>query len=270
VEQPAAPVEPPAAPALSAQEIKAQVRVMVDALPIGKSTREYYARWSADGSCSGWNADLLKVVARGLFLEDLERRPAVGTIFPLAGLRVVQKVEGGYLMFTGRAWGESEAPEFVLLNSTMDLPENFQFTDIGHFARYAGTYQYQAVNGFTRSTCQFDMFSDEVNGWVLERLLQKPSTKPSAGASPIAPVFIANPYWIEQAEAAAVAWLRKNPRGADSIKITGKRVAEGDEADCVVEIQYLVENTSGYPARAQCFIVKYGKVTDVAPGNGGP
>jgi len=130
--------------------IKAQVRVMVDALPIGKSTREYYARWSADGSCSGWNADLLKVVARGLFLEDLERRPAVGisSLWPAArcakGGRRLLDVPRGSL-------GESEAPEFVLLNSTMDLPENFQFTDIGHFARYAGTYQYQAVNGFTRS-----------------------------------------------------------------------------------------------------------------------
>jgi len=87
VEQPAAPVEPPAAPALLPRN-QGPVRVMVDALPIGKSTREYYARWSADGSCSGWNADLLKVVARGLFLEDLERRQqwVLSSLWPACAL----------------------------------------------------------------------------------------------------------------------------------------------------------------------------------------
>ncbi len=214
VEQTAAPPVRPTPPALSAQEIKAQIRAMVDALPINKSTREYYTYWNIDGSCLGDKLGLA-VAARYLFVDALKHSPEVGTIFPMVTLRVVQKVEGGYLMHPWReiypipGWVDS-VPELVFIYTSADLPENFLFTDIKHFARYAGPYQYQAVNGFTRSTLEFDMFSDEVNGWVLERLCQKPSAKPLQAAVPavVTPAMDANPTQVlhAQAEAAACAW----------------------------------------------------------------
>jgi hypothetical protein len=105
------------------------------------------------------------------------QRPTAGTIYPLAFLRVVQKVEGGYLMCFESPMGDSETAELVFVKTTMELPENFHFMDMAHFGAFVGPYQYQAVSGFTRSVYEFDMFSDEENGWVLERLHQKPSTK---------------------------------------------------------------------------------------------
>jgi TPR repeat protein len=136
--------------------IDARLRVNVDAMPINGTSLEFYLS--------------PLVLASG-------QRPTVGTIYPLAFLRVVQKVESGYLMRFESPMGDSETAELVFVKTSTEFPENYHFMDTAHFGVYVGPFQYQAVDGFNRSIYQFDMFSDEANGWVLERLHQKPSTK---------------------------------------------------------------------------------------------
>ncbi len=138
-------------------------RAKVDAMPIGGITLEYYLN--------------PEVLAWG-------ERPTVGAIYQLQFLRVEQKVNDGYLMRYESPFGGSAAAELVFLKTPTEFPENFQFTDMGHFAVYAGPYQYQAVNGFTRSIYRFDMFPDVANGWVLDRPHQKAIAKPAAPVSP--------------------------------------------------------------------------------------
>jgi TPR repeat protein len=140
-----------------AVEHKATMRARIDAMPISGISLEPYL----DPNVLAWG-----------------ERPTVGTIYSLQFLRVVQKVENGYLMRFESPFGDSAAVELALLKTTADLPESFQFTDMGHFAVYSGPFQYQAVNGFTRSIYRFDMLPDEANGWVLERLGQRASAKP--------------------------------------------------------------------------------------------
>lgn len=94
---------------------------------------------------------------------------AKGTIYSLQLMQIFQKVPGGYLMQAAPS-SEPFSTELAFLKTDMDLSENKEFLDISPFAVCTGTYEYVAVNGFTRSIFEFSLLSDEANGYVIERL----------------------------------------------------------------------------------------------------